>query len=256
MTKTIAVVNQIGGSGKTTTAVNLAACLAELGKHILLIDLDAQADTSYWCGIKDTEHRLLDVFVNDRNLTDLIQPWRVKRVDVIPSSHMLIEAEKSLVGKTGAESILRTHLSHLPLERWNYILLDCPSSLGHLTVNALTAAHAAIIPVEAHVMALNGIPQLLKLIETVKEQYNSSLKISGILACRVNTKISHNREIVELLRKHFGTLVYERFIRENIRLAESPSFGQPITQYDGRSPGAEDYRVLTGEVLRREQQDT
>jgi ATPases involved in chromosome partitioning len=256
MPRTIAVVNQIGGSGKTTTAVNLAACLAELGKHVLLIDLDPQADVSYWCSIKDTEHRLLDLFVNDRNLTDLIQTWRVKRVDVIPSSHQLIEAEKALAGKVNAESILRSHLSHLPLEKWDYIFLDCSSSLGYLTLNALTAAHAAIIPVEAHVMALNGIPHLLKLIERVKEQYNSGLKISGILACRVNTNIRHNQEIVELLRKHFGMLVYERFIRENIRLAESPSFGQPITQYDGRSSGAEDYRVLTGEFLRREQQDT
>lgn len=256
MPRTIAVVNQIGGSGKTTTAVNLAACLAELGKQVLLIDLDPQADVSYWSGIKDTEHRLLDLFVNDRNLSDLIHSWKVKGVDVIPSSHELIEAEKALAAKINAESILRTHLSNLPLERWDYILLDCPSSLGFLTLNALTAAHSAIIPVEAHVMALNGIPHLLKLIEKVKEQFNFSLKISGILACRVNTKIRHNREIVELLRKHFGTLVYERFIRENIRLAESPSFGQPITQYDGRSSGAEDYRVLTGEVLRREQQDS
>jgi chromosome partitioning protein len=254
MTRTIAVVNHIGGSGKTTTAVNLAACIGELGKHVLLIDLDAQADASYWCGIKDTDHKLFDLFIKNLNLIDLIHPWVAQGVEVIPSSDKLTEVEKVLAGKIGSEETLRYHLSRLPSERWDYILLDCPSSSEGMTVNALTAAHSAIIPVEAHVMALKGLPQLLKLIETVQQRLNSYLKILGILPCRVTPRTRHNQEVMELLRAHFGTLVYDTFIREDIRLAENPSFGKPITQYHCRSSGAEDYRALTKEIIERELQ--
>jgi chromosome partitioning protein len=229
--------------------------LAELRKRPLLIDLSAQADTTYWCRIKNKECGVLKLFSSDGDPTNLTQPAVMNGVDIIPSSEWLIEAEKALVRRTGAETLLRNHISLLPQERWDYIILDCPSSLGKLTVNALTAAHSAIIPAEAHVMCLNGFPHLLKLIEKVRKSFNSDLRVSGILACRVNTRIRHDQEVVELLRKHFGKLIYETIIRENIRLAESPSFGQPITQYDARSSGAEDYRNFTQEFLAREGQE-
>jgi chromosome partitioning protein len=172
-------------------------------------------------------------------------------VEVIPSSDSIIEAEKVLMGRTGSETLLRQQISRLSPERWDYVILDCPSSLGGLTVNALTVSRSAIIPTESHVMCLNGFPHLLTLIEKVRESFNPDLSISGILACRVDTRFRHHQEVVELIRQHFGELTYKTLIRENIRLAESPSFGQPITEYDGRSTRAEDYRKFTNEFLAR-----
>jgi chromosome partitioning protein len=143
-------------------------------------------------------------------------------------------------------------LEGLPKGRWDYVLLDCPPTLGVLTVNALAAARELLVPVEAHVMALSGLAQLLHTVEVVKERLNPKLAISGILACRVDARTRHAREVVERLRERSGNLVYKTVIRENIRLAECPSFGQPITQYDPRSAGAADYRALAAEVIRQE----
>ena len=249
--RTIACVNQKGGSGKTTTAVNLAAALGERGQRVLLIDLDAQASASSWLGIPDGGRGLLDMFAGQTEARSLVREASAPNVDIIPSSAWLVGVEKALAGEVGAETILRSKLgaliSAVP-SRWDVILLDCAPSLGILTVNALAAAREVLVPVEAHVMALSGLAQLLQTVSVVQERLNPELEIAGIVACRVDARTRHSQEIVAQLRERFGEKVYRTAIRENIRLAECPSFGQPITQYDSRSAGAQDYRALAEEV--------
>ncbi len=251
-TRLIACVNQKGGSGKTTTSVNLAAALGEKGRKVLLIDLDPQASATNWLGITEGGRGLLDVFIDKGNIFDLVTQTSAPGVEIVPSSPWLVGVEKSLAGEVGAEIILRTRLHERSLERWDYVLIDCAPTLGVLTVSAMTAAHEILVPVEAHVMALSGLAQLLKTVEVVKERLNPELDISGILACRVDARTRHALEIVEQLRERFGDVFYQTLIRENVRLAEAPSFGQPITQYDSRSAGAKDYRALADEVMSQE----
>jgi len=249
--RTIACVNQKGGSGKTTTAVNLAAALGERGQHVLLIDLDAQASASSWLGITDTGRGLLDMFAGGAEARSLVRETSAPNVDIIPSSAWLVGVEKALAGEVGAETILRSKLGALANalpSRWDVVLLDCAPSLGILTVNALAAVREVLVPVEAHVMALSGLAQLLQTVSVVQERLNPELEIAGIVACRVDARTRHSQEIVAQLRERFGPVVYRTAIRENIRLAECPSFGQPITQYDSRSAGAHDYRALAEEV--------
>jgi len=250
--RTIAIANQKGGSGKTTTSVNLAAALGERGRRILLLDLDPQHSATTWFGVNHAGQGVLGLFTDDGDLADFIQPSCAPGVDLVPSSAWLLGVEKILAGEVGAETILRRHLTHLAPDRWDYVLMDCPPALGILTVNALAAARELLVPVEAHVMALGGLAQLLKTVEVVKDRLNPELRISGILACRVDFRTRHAREVVEQLRERSGSLVYRTVIRENIRLAECPSFGQPITQYDPKSAGAADYRALAEEILSQE----
>jgi len=250
--RTLAIANQKGGSGKTTTAVNLAAALGEHGRRVLVVDLDPQASASHWYGIKDAGRGLLELFTGTRHLAGLIVPTGAPGVALVPSSAWLVGVEKALAGEVGAELVLQRHLRRLPAEQWDYVLVDCPPTLGVLTVNALAAVREVLVPVEAHVMALHGVAQLLQTVDVVRERLNSPLELAGILACRVDTRTRHAHEVVEQLRHRFHTLVYRVIIRENVRLAEAPSFGQPITQYDPRSAGAEDYRALATEVTRQE----
>jgi chromosome partitioning protein len=247
----IAIINQKGGSGKTTTAVNLAAALGEQDRRVLVLDLDPQASASSWLGVKDGGRGLLDVFTDGLALAGLIQPTSAGGVEVVPSSTWLVGAEKALAGEVGAETILRRRLAALK-GPWQYILIDCPPALGLLTVNALAAAQEVLVTVETHVMALGGLARLLETLDVVKERLNPDVKIAGILACRVDMRTRHAQEVVEQLQKRFGSLVYRTLIRENVRLAECPSFGQPITLYDPQCNGTTDYRKLATEVIRQE----
>jgi chromosome partitioning protein len=250
--RTLAIANQKGGSAKTTTAVNLAAALGERGCRVLVLDLDPQASASHWYGITDTGRGLFEVFVEHGTLEPLVQPTAAQGVDLVPASAWLVGMDKTLAGEIGAETLLRRHLEALPADRWAYVLVDCPPTLGLLTVNALAAVQAVLVPVETHVMALQGLAQLLQTVDIIKARLNPALALAGILACRVNARTRHAQEIVEELRRRFGALVYQAVIRENVRLAECPSFGCPITHYDPRSTGAEDYRALAAEVLQRQ----
>jgi chromosome partitioning protein len=250
--RTVAIVNQKGGSGKTTTAVNLAAALGEKKRRVLVIDLDPQASASNWYGVKEAGRGLLEVFTDGRSLASLVAPTEAPGVSIVASSAWLVGIEKALAAEVGAEALLRKRAAALTAEQWDYVLIDCPPTLGILTVNALTAAQEVLVPVEAHVMALNGLVQLLQTIEAVKERLHSQIELTGILACRVDARTRHALEVVEQLRERFPKLVYRTVIRENVRLAECPSFGKPITQYEPSSHGAEDYRALAAEVLKQE----
>jgi chromosome partitioning protein len=250
--RTIAIANQKGGSGKTTTAVNLAAALGEQGRRVLMVDLDPQHSATSWFGIKNAGKGVLGLFTEDGNITEFLQATGVPGVEVVPSSSWLVGMEKILAGELGAETLLRRQLELLGQDRFDYVLLDCPPTLGILTVNALTAVRELLVPVEAHVMALSGLAQLLRTVELVKERLNPDLRVCGILACRVDSRTRHSREVVERLRERPGDLVFKTMIRENVRLAECPSFGRPITQYDPKSAGAADYRALAQEIMAQE----
>lgn len=248
--RTIAVMNQKGGSGKTTTAVNLSAALAELGQRVLLLDIDSQASSTDWLALPDHGRGLLDVLLNNGSIADLVDATAVPNLWAIGASNWLVGAERSLAAEPGAEIILRNALATLP-DQWDLLLIDCPPSLGLLSVSALSAAHELLVPIEAHIMAVTGLAQLLRTVEVIRERLNPALAVTGLLPCRVDGRTRHATEIIEHLRGHFGNLVYNTTIRANVRLAEAPSFHQPITVYAPRSSGAEDYRRLAAEVVAR-----
>ncbi|MBA3954248.1 ParA family protein [Candidatus Dependentiae bacterium] len=248
----IAIINQKGGSGKTTTTVNLAAALALKKRKVLVIDLDPQASTSLWFGMTNNDRGLLRLFTEDISINTIILPTTIEGLSVIPASSWLFGLEKALANEFGAETILRQRLQAVD-KSIDYILIDCPPTLGILTVNALTSCDEVIVPVEARIMALAGLVQLLQTVEIIKSRLNSMLKISGIVACRVDCRTKHSKEIVEELRSKFKDLVYKTAIRENVKLAEAPSFGLPIMEYDSESNGAKDYNALADEVIHQEQ---
>lgn len=250
----IATANAKGGSGKTTTAVNLGAALGEIGKRVLLIDLDPQCSLTHWYGITDAGEDMLDLFDGKKRLVDLVWEADAPGVDVVPSCGALAGFELRLSREIGAETLLRGQLSQLPVDTWDYILIDAPPTFGLLTLNVLTAAHEVLVPVEAHYMALAGVGELEATVDRV-HRLNADLTVTGILPCRVSrTRLAS--EVVEALRGHYGSLVYRTIIRENVRLAEAPSSGMPITQYDSASNGAADYRALALEVIAQEKGGT
>jgi chromosome partitioning protein len=248
--KTIAVAMQKGGSGKTTTAVNLAATLAEQGKRVLVVDVDPQANATGWFGVRDVGKGIFTCLCENGSVSSILTNTDTKGVDVVPASTWLVGAERALAGEVGAETLLRRRLKAIT-NGYDVALIDTPPTLGVLTVGALAAADEVLIPVEAHVMALNGLAQLLSTVDTVRGRLNDTLRLLGLLACRVDARTRHSQEIVDELRKRFPAETFTTVVRENIRLAEAPSFGQPITTYDAKSAGAEDYRALATEVLER-----
>ena len=252
--RTIAIVNQKGGSGKTTTAVNLAATLGEHDRKVLLLDLDPQYSATTWFALSHPGRGIFKLFANPQEvrLQDLVRPTGLDNICLVPSSAWLVGAEKALSSEPGAETILRDKIRNLGTLSFHYVLIDCPPNLTVLTVNALTAVREILVPVECHVMGLQGLAQLLQTVELVRQRLNPALSITGLLPCRLDARTRHGQEIVTQLRTRFPSQTYQTVIRENVRLAECPSMGKPITLYSPSCPGSEDYRALAQEVIRQE----
>ncbi len=244
---TVAIANHKGGSTKTTTAVNLAAALGELGRRVLVVDLDPQGSATTWLGSSLGERSILDAYLSRRDLAEMAMETSAPGVDVVPSSpwFVAVDRKEEIAISLGIMSRLES-LSPF----WDYVLVDCPPSQGSLAVSALGACRHVLIPVETRILTLTGLINILGTIEAVQERLNPDLSIDGILACRVNGT-RHAREIVQLLRERYGSLVFETIVRETIGLAEAPSFQVPITLYRPNGTGARDYRAVAREMLER-----
>src|SRR5512135_297285 len=255
--RTISIVNQKGGVGKTTTTVNLAAALAEMGRKILIIDLDPQHSASTWYKATQPQGRgVFDLFSNsEASLLDLVIETATKGVSILPSSPFMYNIERALAGEPGAEQNLKIRLRALAPGQFDYVLIDCPPSLGLLTINAMTAVDEVFVPLESHVLGLHGLDKLVQTVRIVKERLNATIEITGILACRVKAQTRHAQEVLKDVRERFPGVFFETLIRENIRLTECPSQGVPITSYAPTSHGAEDYRKLADEVIAQEKQE-
>lgn len=249
----IAIINQKGGSGKTTTVVNVGYYLAELGKNVLLIDLDPQSHTTIHLGFEPPQIKksLYDLLVNQTPFSDVLKQTLYKNLDLIPSKIDLASAEIELVNEVGREIILREILKKNKV-KYDYIIMDCPPSLGLLTLNALTTAKEVFIPIQAEFFALEGLTKLLQTIKIVKERVNPELEITGIIITMYDKRKNICRDVEKKVEEHFKDKVFKTRIRENVRLAEAPSFGKPIEEFDRNSHGAEDYRKLVKEIIKQE----
>lgn len=248
--RVIAVANQKGGVGKTTTTINLAACLAEQGYRTLLIDLDPQANASTGVGLepRELQHSIYHVLLHGQQADNVIESTEFENLWVLPSSLDLAGAEIELVSVMSREHQLRMAVESV-IEDYDYIIIDCPPSLGLLTINALTAAKEVLVPIQCEYYALEGLGQLMNNVELVKSSLNPGLEISHILLVMFDPRTKLAAQVVDEVRTHFGATVCENVIPRTVRLSEAPSFGEPITEFDSASRGAAAYRAVTQEVI-------
>lgn len=250
MGKIIAIANQKGGVGKTTTSVNLGAGLAQVGKKVLLIDIDAQGNATTGVGIEKSEldQCIYNVLVEDADVQGVIQKTATENLDVLPATIQLAGAEIELVPTISREVRLQRALQPIRNE-YDYIIIDCPPSLGLLTINALTAADSVIIPVQCEYYALEGLSQLLNTVRLVQKHLNKNLAIQGVLLTMLDARTNLGIQVIDEVKKYFRDKVYRSIIPRNVRLSEAPSHGKPIMQYDAKSKGAEVYIDLAEEVI-------
>lgn len=250
MGKVIAIANQKGGVGKTTSSINLGACLATLGQKVLLIDIDPQGNTTSGIGINkaDIRYCIYDILINDAHPQEVIQKTAIDGLDIIPATIQLAGAEIELVPTISREVRLKKALQ-LVRDNYDFILIDCPPSLGILTINSLTAADSVIIPIQCEYYALEGLSQLLNTIRLVQRHLNKQLSIEGVLLTMLDARTNLGLQVIEEVKKYFKEKVYQTIVPRNVRLSEAPSHGKAIIEYDPRSKGAEVYMELAKEVL-------
>jgi chromosome partitioning protein len=252
--RVVAIVNQKGGVGKSTTAVSLGAALAELGKQVLVIDLDPQGNASTGLGINPGDRKVgtYQILSQGTSASSAVQPTAVEGVWAIPSTIDLAGAEIELVGQFSREMRLVRAIEGV-VEEYDFVLLDCPPSLGLLTVNALTAANELMVPIQCEYYALEGLGQLLRNVRLVQQNLNPRLTLTGIVLTMYDSRTKLSEQVVEEVRRYFGSRVYDTIIPRTVRLSEAPGFGKPITAYEPRSKGAKAYRKLAQEFLEREE---
>jgi len=248
--KIISLANQKGGVGKTTTTVNLGTILAKRGKKVLLIDADPQGNATSGLGVeKEVEYSTYDILVNDAKIQDAIQDTIIKNLKVCPANMSLAGAEVELVSMMSREQRLKEKLDEVK-DYFDYILIDCPPSLGLITLNAFTASNSVLIPVQCEYFALEGLGQLINTINLVKKHLNKEIQIEGALLTMYDIRTNLSNQVVKEVKKYFENKVYKTVIPRNVRLSEAPSYGMPITEYDPRSKGAKSYTKFAKEFLK------
>lgn len=252
MGRIIAVANQKGGVGKTTTAINLSACLAESGKKVLTIDTDPQGNTSSGLGIEKNEvkNTIYELMLDECTIKECIVPTEFENLSIIPSNVNLAGAEIELLGINDKEYILKNAVDYVKAD-YDFIIIDCPPSLNMLTVNAMTTANSVLVPIQCEYYALEGLSQLMHTINLVQKRLNPRLEMEGVVFTMYDARTNLSLQVVENVKNNLDTTIYKTIIPRSVRLAEAPSHGLPINKYDSKSTGAESYRMLAKEVIDR-----
>ena len=256
MGRIIAIANQKGGVGKTTTAINLSACLSEMGQRVLTIDIDPQGNTTSGLGVdkNEAENSVYDLLLEECSIEECIIETEIENQSLIPSNVNLAGAEIELIGVEEKEYILRRETKKVR-DQYDFIVIDCPPSLNMLTVNALTAADTVLVPIQCEYYALEGLSQLIRTIELVQERLNPDLEIEGVVFTMYDARTNLSLQVVENVKGYLHQNIYKTIIPRNVRLAEAPSHGLPINLYDTKSAGAESYRLLAEEVLHKGEEE-
>lgn len=252
MGKIIAIANQKGGVGKTTTSINLSACIAAKGKKVLVIDIDPQGNTTSGYGIEknELENTIYELILGDCSIEDCILKEVFSNISILPSNVNLAAAEIELIGVEKKEYILKNEVDWVK-DKYDFIIIDCPPSLSLLTVNAMTTADSVLVPIQCEYYALEGLSQLIHTVNLVKERLNPELDMDGVVFTMYDSRTNLSAQVVDNVKSHLNQNVYKTLIPRNIRLAEAPSYGKPINMYDPKSAGAESYMSLAEEVINR-----
>ena len=255
MGRIIAIANQKGGVGKTTTAINLSACLAEKGQKVLAIDMDPQGNMSSGLGLdkNSVEKTIYDLIIGESEVEEVLQKNALENLDILPANVDLSAAEIELIGIDEKEYIVKKAIEKIK-DAYDYVIIDCPPSLSMLTINAMTTADSVLVPTQCEYYALEGLSQLIHTVELVKERLNPVLEIEGVVFTMYDARTNLSLQVVENVKDNLQQNIYKTIIPRNIRLAEAPSYGMPINQYDAKSAGADSYRRLADEVMNRGQE--